>query len=210
MGVQKWKGFVLLDHVLFRNYCLAVRAASCTSPPTLVCMATTLLQRGVESETLTTELQDTGGSDRLGARRRKYIVNPSRYSPSYLQRWTAIPDHRPLSLKQQCLPLSPVPPTPTISLQTICLAPPPDPSPFYKRVSCNLAMLILEPRAIRLGLPPPLLPADSISTFSTSSPSTPPHVPQDNKPTPAQLSFVLLKLREEVCPPPSIIKRSNL
>ena len=201
MGVQKWKSFVFLDHgasVLFRNYCLAVRAASCTSPPTLVCMANTLLQRGVESEGLNTELRDAGGSERLRTRRRRYIVNPSRYSSSYLQRWTAIPDHKPLSLK---LPLSPVPPTPRISLLTNYLAPPPDPSPSHKIVSCNLAMLILEPHAISLRPPPPLLPADIISTFSTSSPSTSPHLPQDHKPTPAQLSFVLLKLREEVCSP---------
>lgn len=211
MAVQKWKS-LLLDYrvsILFRNYCLVVRAATYTSPSTLACMPPALLQIGVESEALSTELRDAGGnqgSDHLRTRRRRYIVNPSRYPPSYLQRWTAGPDHKPFSLKQQCLPPSPQTPTvpyQKISLQNDCLATPPNPSPSHKRVVCNLAMLILEPHAIRLTLLPPLFPADTISTFSsTPSPSTPSHLPQDDKPTPAQLSFVLLKLRDEVHYPP--------
>lgn len=202
--MQKWKRAVFLDHrasLLFRNYCLAVRASTSTSPPAPARMPPpTQLQRRVEPEAIT-KLQGIHSSDCLRTRRSTYIVNPSRYPPSWLTAGPSVNDHSPLSPKQQC---SSSLPTLTVQyskipLQIDHLSPHPDPSLSHKKAICNVAMLMLEPHAIRLTRPPPHL-MDNISLFSsTSSPSTTPHHPRDNKPTPAQLSFVLLKLREEVC-----------
>ena len=177
------------------------RAACVTTPP-----STPLRGRGHTSSDKPTAANEKSSDRRCGVRSGcKYVVNPSRYPPHVLaaklsrgspakrkkkirdfpKRAPSPPAHHSLpllsSLSLLCqrashlsLPLSPVPHTLTLSAL---------------------------PPLTDVWLSPPLL--ETTFTFSPPSP-LPPSPPQpnqsprDSRPSPAQMAFVLLKLREEV------------
>lgn len=207
---------VLLDHstsVLLRNYCLAVRAATLAPPPTLaVCCRSPGTRQRRQTEAATSELSGSGrGGCRAGngGLRHRYIVNPSRYPPSYMYLWMSrtgisVSDYRLSS--PECLPPPRVPPTLSsvsvpyrrIPLQIDHLLTPPDDavSPQIEITTC-VPTSIGDSTMTRLSFPSLPPSSDAICAFSSPSLSPSPQ-PSPDKPSPSQLSFVLLKLREEV------------
>ena len=231
MAVQRLKSLEYTTTQLLRNNFFAVEAATSTSspvpPPTLPSRpSATLLRRGRDStdfDTASSQQLQHGGRKSGRPRLRnscKYIVNPSRYPPSYLRAisqarlhhetltseanlqesraWYAVNDcETSLQRRQSPFP-APLPPTSTLSYRKILLQidhiiPPLLPS------STGLQTLppILDPTVTVLSTSPPSPDITHASSFSPS-PSPSPSPPSLDKPTPSQLAFVLLKLREEV------------
>ena len=150
----------------------------------------------------------------------KYIVNPCRYPPHLLHTRLscAVTRCQPLSIsrdlqpfhklslvphQQSRFPDSRVPPL-LSCVSLLCerathlpfpLSPPPHPPTSSPN---DQVLTVLSPTA---NVPHML---DAVCTFSSPSSSlllssSPDKPPGDDRPTPAQMAFVLLKLREEVC-----------
>ena len=190
MAVQGVKARVFLQctvNSLLQHLC-------CSREGSSVCVATAPDLSSSRRETMTISRERGGATPANKATDRrcgvcvsgnKYIVNPSRYPPHMLQAPRKM-EYR----KFQRTPQKTVPRTPHLTLfthHTLTLSPI-TPHQLLIPPPTNLAMAV------------PLL--DTILSFSTPSQSSPltPHPEHgDDRPTPAQMAIVLLKLREEVC-----------
>ena len=208
MAVRLQKASVLLEHssTSFIQQCCSIgRPASVTTPPISLHGRPAILRvrgRGQISSEPTTVKRSSISGVRRGS---KYIINPSRYPPHLLQ---ARPSCDPPCTRNM-QELSQLPEEKSYFVPDMRVPP---------LLSC---VSLPRERATHLSLPlslPPLsllphnqmlLPAagvhmlDAICAFSSSSsllssqPDQPPR--GDDRPTPSQMAFVLLKLREEVC-----------
>ena len=229
MAGQRLTSPVLLDRSasLLRN-CLAVRPTLSTfapPPPSSSTRPVATEQRRPPKHT-TPELPDTRRTGTKATQfSNKYIVNPSRYPASYLLisrgghivRDEKLPFlsshvHEPQKTEECVLPTPQSSPSLT-DLLSVTMP--------YRRIALKMDHLSssrkpaqLSPCPVMSGsvsifahvlatgteLSSPTLCPESVCSFSPSpTPCTPSRPPLGDKPTPSQLSFILLKLREEVC-----------